>query len=424
MPEMTSVAVPLPAPKMSWSRLRKLLAGVLGLILFLALLTLSLSPSVDTAAPPASADVIAARAAFDRVRSQAGTGKPVPTFISWKEAEGGALLLGRTLGIERIRTMPAADRAEVHASIPIGPLWANVAVTAYPTKDRFPDLTAKVGWLTLPTWLMRPLSKVGVALINLRGAKLKTPDEMVHGFVVAPAGVTASLNLPKRTRLLRQLNDVQAEPVDGALVANTYCRLAREQKANPSMYLATQVRRAFKERQAGSSAEAANRAAFVALAMFTVTPNAGNLAGDAIQATEPCRIAPQPLMLIGRHDLSKHWTLSAALAALYGEDVSQVMGTWKEIADSGPNGSGFSFVDLSADRSGIHWAMRASDAEKADDARRDLAAISEQQIVPLHALALSEGLTEAEFQSRYTSTESPQYAAMVERIDRVLKGQE
>jgi len=33
-------------------------------------------------------------------------------------------------------------------------------------------------------------------------------------------------------------------------------------------------------------------------------------------------------------------------------------------------------------------------------------------------------LTEAEFQSRYTSTESPKYGAMVAKIDRVLKGQE
>lgn len=424
MAAMTSAAMPFPAPKKSWSRMRKLLVGLLGFALLLGVLTLSWSPEIETTAPPASADVIAARAAFDRVRSQAGTGKPVPTFISWREAEGGSLLLGRTLGIERVRTVPAKDRAEVHASIPVGPLWANVAVSAFPTSDRFPELRAKIGWLSLPPWLMRPAAKAGVALLNLRGAKLKAPDEMVSGFAIGPAGVTARLNLPRRTRLLRQLNDVQSEPVDGALVANTYCRMVREQAVAPSMDLATQVRRAFKERQAGSSPESANRAAFVALAMYAVTPNAGNLAGDAVEATKPCRLSPQPLLLLGRNDLAKHWALSAALAALYGEDISQVMGTWKEIADSGPNGSGFSFVDLSADRSGIHWAMKASDPDQAEKARRDLAGISEQQIVPLHALALSEGMTEAEFQSRYTSTESPEYAAMVARIDRVLKGQE
>ena len=141
-------------------------------------------------------------------------------------------------------------------------------------------------------------------------------------------------------------------------------------------------------------------------------------------ATKPCRIAAQPVLLLGRNDLAKHWALSAALAALYGEDISQAMGTWKEISDSGPNGSGFSFVDLSADRSGIHWAMKAGDVSQAEAARSALAGITEVQIDPLHALALSEGLTEAEFQARYTSTESPEYTAMVARIDRVLKGQE
>lgn len=424
MPCMTSAVVPLPAPNKSWSAARKLLAGLSGFCLLLLVLTLSFSPEVETAAPPASADVIAARAAFDRVRAQAGTGKAVPTFISWREAQGGSLLLGRALGVERLRATPAVDSATVHASLPVGPLWANISATALPTKDRFPDTTVRVGWLTLPPFLTRPLAKLAIFALNLRGAQLKAPDEMVSGLTITPAGLTANLNLPRRTRLLRQLNDVQAEPVDQALVANTYCRLAREQAASPSMDLATQVRRAFKERQAGSSAEGANRAAFVALAMFTVSPNAGNLAGDAVEATKPCRIAPQPLMLIGRHDLAKHWALSAALAALYGEDISQAMGTWKEISDSGPNGSGFSFVDLSADRSGIHWAMRASDSAQADAARSALAQVAEPQIVPLHALAMSEGMTEAEFQARYTSTESPEYAAMVEKIDRVLKGQE
>lgn len=424
MPEMTSAAMPFPARKQSWSRTRKLLAGLLGLVALLGGLTLSLSPDLEESAPPASADVIAARAAFDRVRAQAGTGKPVPTFISWREAEGGVLLLSRTLGIDRVQTVPAPDSAEVHASIPVGPLWANFTVTAFATAERFPDMRARIGWLSFPPWVMRPVAKLSVVLLNLRGAKLKAPDEMVHGLSVAPAGVTAGLNLPRHTRLLRQLNDVQAEPVDGALVANTYCRLVREQAVAPSMDLATQVRRAFKERQAGSSPASANRAAFVALAMYAVTPNVGNLAGEAVEQTKPCRISPQPLLLLGRNDLAKHWALSAALAALYGQDVSQVMGTWKEIADSGPRGSGFSFVDLSADRSGIHWAMKASDPDKSETARQHLAAISEVQIVPLHTLALSEGLTETEFQSRYTSTESPEYAAMVERIDRVLQGQE
>lgn len=424
MCRMTAATAPLPAGERRWSRTRKLLATLLGATVFLGVLTLSVRPAVDVTPPPASADVIAARAAFDRVRAQAGTGKPVATFISWHEARGGSLLLGRALGLERVRTIATPDSATLRASLSIGPLWANMSATAVTTPKGFPQTTVTIGWLRLPPFLTRPLSHLAILVLNLRGAQLKAPDEMVDGFAVSPAGMTAQLNLPKRTRLLRQLNDVQAEPVDGALVANIYCRLSRTQKASPSLDLAEQVRRAFRERPAGAPVESANRATFVALAMFTVSPNAGNLAGDAVQATAPCRIDPQPLLLLGRHDLSKHWTLSAALAALYGEDISQAMGTWKEISDSGPNGSGFSFVDLSADRAGIHWTMKAADPKNAADARRDLAAINERQIVPLHALAMSEGMTEAEFQARYTSTESPQYAAMVERIDRVLEGQE
>lgn|GEM_PF-4208514 len=49
MSVMTSAAVPLPMAKKSWSRARKLLVGLLGTFLILAFLTLSLSPSVETA---------------------------------------------------------------------------------------------------------------------------------------------------------------------------------------------------------------------------------------------------------------------------------------------------------------------------------------------------------------------------------------
>jgi hypothetical protein len=255
--------------------------------------------------------------------------------------------------------------------------------------------------------------------MNLRGPDLPPLDAMVRSLAVRPAGVSMILALPRKTRLFGQLNAAQANPVDPALVASHYCRLSEAQLAQPTFEMATHVRRAFE----GPGSVADNRAAMVALAMISVTPSVGNLAAGTAALTDNCRLPPQQLTLLGRTDLAKHWALSAALAALFGEDLSQSMGTWKEIADSGANGSGFSFVDLAADRSGIHHARRASDEATAAAERARLSTVSEEQLVPVRALAFAEGMTEAEFRARYTSTESAEYKRVVQVIDRVLNTQ-
>jgi uncharacterized protein YfiM (DUF2279 family) len=410
-----------PAARRSWPL--RLITGIGAALLAFALLTLSLSPAVETAPPPEAADVTAAHMAFQRVRGLSGTGKSQPFLLSWAEARGGSLLLGRALNVHRVVVAQDAKTATLRASVPVGPLWANVAVSIRNTQDRFPDTSISVGWLHLPPFLVRPLAKGARLVLNLRGAHLAPLDDMVRGITINPVGVQTTLNLPRNTKLFRQLNDVQSDPVASTLVAASYCALARAQTVSPATDLAVQVQRAFAQPVAGASPADANRAAFVALAMFTVSPNVGNLAGDAVQRTEKCRAAPQSLTLMARTDLPKHLILSAALTSLFGENVSQEMGTWKEISDSGPQGSGFSFVDLSADRSGTHHAKRAAAPETAADERRRLSTITEAQLLPLHALAFAEGMTEAEFRARYTSTESAEYDKMVAIIDRVLAEQ-
>lgn len=417
----TAITPSQPAARRPWPL--RVLIWLGGLLLALALLTLSLSPELEPSPPPTAADVTAAHMAFQRVRGLSGTGKPQPFLISWEEARGGSLLLGRALDVQRVAVVQDKETATLRASLPVGPLWANVSVSIRNTAERFPDTSIGIGWLHLPPFIVRPLAKAARLALNLRGAHLAPLDDMVRGVSINPVGVQATLNLPRNTRLFRQLNDVQSDPVDATLVAATYCSLARAQKASPETDLAVQVQRAFAQPMGTASPADANRAAFVALAMFTVSPNVGNLAGDAVQRTEGCRAPPQSLALIGRTDLPKHLVLSAALTSLFGENVSQEMGTWKEISDSGPQGSGFSFVDLSADRSGTHHARRAAAPETAADERRRLSAITQAQLLPVHALAFAEGMTEAEFRARYASTESAEYDKMVAVIDRVLAEQ-
>lgn len=59
----------------------------------------------------------------------------------------------------------------------------------------------------------------------------------------------------------------------------------------------------------------------------------------------------------GRQDLLKHFLVSAALAAIVGENEANLWGVGKELSDATrEGGSGFSFADLAADRAGVRFA--------------------------------------------------------------------
>ena len=61
-----------------------------------------------------------------------------------------------------------------------------------------------------------------------------------------------------------------------------------------------------------------------------------------------------------RRDAVEHFAMSAALAALLGAPTAEKAGTLKELSDA-QGGSGFSFVDISADMAGIAFAQAVLD---------------------------------------------------------------
>lgn len=75
-----------------------------------------------------------------------------------------------------------------------------------------------------------------------------------------------------------------------------------------------------------------------------------------------------------RADLSKHFWVSAALTVLSDAERALTVGIAKEMKDSTPGGSGFSFVDMLANKAGIRFAVVATqDADSARDLQRRIA---------------------------------------------------
>ena len=108
--------------------------------------------------------------------------------------------------------------------------------------------------------------------------------------------------------------------------------------------------------------------------------------------------------LRGREDWLAHFTLSAALTVLAGEQAAELFGVQKEVADAKGKekgqGSGFSFSDLAADFAGIAFARWLS-GEKSKEAI-EACKKSFKGDDFLHDLKeLKEGLTWTEFEKTY-----------------------
>jgi len=129
--------------------------------------------------------------------------------------------------------------------------------------------------------------------------------------------------------------------------------------------------------------------------------------------------SPRPRLTIdGREDLAKHFIYSAALKILSDKGVSFSLGETKEIIDANGGGSGFSFADIAADKSGIRFTDTALDSTIGASLLQEYAVlgINEADFIP-SIRDLPEGLSESVFKQRFLNTESQRYKLMMEKID-------
>jgi len=121
-----------------------------------------------------------------------------------------------------------------------------------------------------------------------------------------------------------------------------------------------------------------------------------------------------------RRDQARHFLISAALAANINDTAASLAGTLKELGDA-EKGSGFSFIDLAADRAGTRFgqlAVASTGLAERLQARIALG-VSDKDIVPAIA-QLNEGVDLEEFRRRYGNPDSAQYQDVLENIDRMI----
>lgn len=125
-------------------------------------------------------------------------------------------------------------------------------------------------------------------------------------------------------------------------------------------------------------------------------------------------------LLQRRVDLAQHFITSAALAVAGTNTLADVVGMAKELNDT-HSGSGFSFVDLAADRAGAHFGKFAVHSDvTARKVQTALSRAADESLFMPSTRDMPENLKATEFQQRFKTIDSPEFAAMKDKIEALI----
>lgn len=124
-----------------------------------------------------------------------------------------------------------------------------------------------------------------------------------------------------------------------------------------------------------------------------------------------------PTFLYKRIDLAQHFIGSAAITASMNDQISKTVGEEKELSDA-QGGSGFSFVDLAADKAGTRFGeMATSSPESARKLQKKISEIKDYTDFMPDPSDLPEHMDDTEFKRRFESVDSAIYQELSKKID-------
>ena len=283
----------------------------------------------------------------------------------------------------------------------------------------------RIGRIELPRVVLHTLATV-VARAIARDPRLEPIVERVRS-VELQAGqltVTYGHGTPPKGFVSRLFQDRDAEPIDipavHAQIRNMIAAAPKMPRDSEARFAAA-VRATFRFAQEhGSPAVEANRAAVLALGIALGHAHVETLIGRFMDESTrvALRNAFEGTTVRKRDDWPKHFFVSAALTLIAEGNVSDASGLLKEEKDSA-GGSGFSFGDLLADRTGTTFAQVATRDETSARALQTRLAqgFRVDDFFP-EAKDLPEGIQEAELQTRYGGVGGEGYSRLTAEIER------
>jgi len=166
-----------------------------------------------------------------------------------------------------------------------------------------------------------------------------------------------------------------------------------------------------------------NRAVIFALALFYGSWRFETMIGPVFtEDLKPSWQRKSPVLLANRLDLRLHFIISAGLKLVSDSGMSFSVGEFKELLDAGRGGSGFSFVDLTADLAGIRFAEAATASPQSARHLQRIMAEGKGEAVFFPDIAdLPEGLEQGLFELWYKDVQSPEYQRMVADIEQRIR---
>ncbi|MFQ5753103.1 MAG: hypothetical protein ACE5HI_14015 [bacterium] len=315
---------------------------------------------------------------------------------------------------------------------PIGD-YMNLHVGLNPSRSGLKFSQVKLGHIKIPgpvaLFILRFMLNMalgkgqGTVAVNSVQSVIFEKEKVAFYFNARP-----ELNLERLKFLKARLKGIRdyIAPLGDPLVVRLYyaklIEIGQRQQGAKSISLARFMGPLFRlayQRSVDADPADENHATIMALSMFVGNYRFERLIGPVrTEEMKSYRLKTRNVVLHGRQDLRLHFIISAGLKLLADSGISYAVGEFKELMDAADGGSGFSFVDLAADRAGVRFAEVATD--RLGGARRLqmlLAGETREDMFFPEVDDLPEGLSQNEFEELYGNVENADYRALLHQID-------
>ncbi|MDP6183016.1 MAG: hypothetical protein QF609_04300 [Gammaproteobacteria bacterium] len=289
--------------------------------------------------------------------------------------------------------------------------------TVLTTEEGRPQLQQlRIGAVSFPPALIEAVAAFGLEHLY-RASSVSDAEEVFRAVEIKPKRMDITYRW--KEAIADAVRDRIVSPEDRLKLAAYNAFLVSEiVRQGPSLSFVSLTEATFRyagERSADGDQVAENRAAIIVIAAYVDGRSLAALAPEAVDWVKPKRVK---LRIHGRRDFVQHFTTSAALAVTGGGAVSDAIGLFKEIDDA-DGGSGFSFKDLTADKSGTRFGEVAiASSASAGRLQQSIAeGIDDSALIP-DVSGLEEHLSDAEFESRYGGIGGAKYDSVVRDINR------
>ena len=335
----------------------------------------------------------------------------------------------------RVQISPELFEMFITIKIPRNPVgnYLNVRFNIAPSAFGFKVVRASLGRISVSGTMARFLIAfaLDLAVGNNQGryllssvASVVLTDTSIRVYMQPMPGLKQNVKeMKQRLKYLRDEVAIMGKPETVRIYYLKLMELSEKTDTDEPVSLSRFIGPLFRlAQERGGNPVDENRAAILALAMYfghwRVEQMIGDVRSDEMKLHRP---KTKNVVLANRIDLRLHFVISATLEIASASGITLAIGEFKELLDASHGGSGFSFIDLAADRAGVKFAETATDSATAIRMQQLLGNNPyEEQFFP-SIKGLPERLTKEVFEHYFGNIESDIYISLVDDIDTCIE---